>query len=86
MTALWGSRKKAKLALRRTPPATRQDDNNTALSIVALANEDERAKPTSPGGSGGGSPRNCASKRSITRFGSCQVLTHTPHKDFYLLS
>ncbi|KAG7535655.1 Homeobox-like domain superfamily [Arabidopsis thaliana x Arabidopsis arenosa] len=59
VTALWGSRKKAKLALKMTPPATKQDDNNTALSIVALANDDERAKPTSPGGS-------CASKRSIT--------------------
>ncbi|CAH8280969.1 unnamed protein product [Arabidopsis lyrata] len=59
VTALWGSRKKAKLALKMTPPATIQDDNNTALSIVALANDDERAKPTSPGGS-------CASKRSIT--------------------
>lgn len=75
MTALWGSRKKAKLALKMTPPATIQDDNNTALSIVALANDDERAKPTSPGGS-------CASKRSITRFASCKVLNHAPHKDF----
>ncbi|EOA13780.1 hypothetical protein CARUB_v10026874mg [Capsella rubella] len=66
VTALWGSRKKAKLALKRTLPATKHDDNNTALTIVALANDDERAKPTSPGRSGGGSPRTCASKRSIT--------------------
>jgi myb proto-oncogene protein len=79
VTALWGSRKKAKLALKRTPPGTKQDDNNTALTIVALTNDDERAKPTSPGGSGGGSPRTCASKRSITRFGS---LTYAPHNDF----
>uniref|UniRef100_A0A1J3HVP2 MYB transcription factor n=1 Tax=Noccaea caerulescens TaxID=107243 RepID=A0A1J3HVP2_NOCCA len=67
VTALWGSRKKAKLALKRTPPALKQDDNNTtALSIVPLANDEERANPTSPGGSGGGSPRTHASKRSIT--------------------
>ncbi|XP_019094467.1 PREDICTED: telomere repeat-binding factor 2 isoform X1 [Camelina sativa] len=66
VTALWGSRKKAKLALKRTLPAIKLDDNNTALSIVALANDDERANPTSPGRSGGGSPRACASKRSIT--------------------
>ncbi|XP_010444623.1 PREDICTED: telomere repeat-binding factor 2-like [Camelina sativa] len=66
VTALWGSRKKAKLALKRTLPATKPDDNNTAVSIVALANDDERAKPTSPGRSGGGSPRASASKRSIT--------------------
>ncbi|CAA7034634.1 unnamed protein product [Microthlaspi erraticum] len=67
VTALWGSRKKAKLALKRTPPALKQDDNNTtALSIVPLANGEEQANPTSPGGSGGGSPRTIASKRSIT--------------------
>ncbi|ESQ31251.1 hypothetical protein EUTSA_v10004691mg [Eutrema salsugineum] len=67
VTALWGSRKKAKLALKRTQPAPKQDDNNTAtLSILPLANDEERANPTSPGGSGGGSPRTCASKRSIT--------------------
>lgn len=73
VTALWGSRKKAKLALRRNLPAPKQDDNNntTPLSIVPLANGQERTNPTSPGGSGAGSPQTHASKRSITRFGSC---------------
>ncbi|CAH8351414.1 unnamed protein product [Eruca vesicaria subsp. sativa] len=53
VTALWGSRKKAKLALKRAP---KQDDNNTrALTIVRLANDQEqRTNPTHP------------SKKSIT--------------------
>ncbi|EOA24466.1 hypothetical protein CARUB_v10017722mg [Capsella rubella] len=39
VTALWGSRKKAKLALKRTPSSgPRQDDNATAITIVSLAN------------------------------------------------
>ncbi|CAH8364058.1 unnamed protein product [Eruca vesicaria subsp. sativa] len=68
VTALWGSRKKAKLALRRTLPAPKQDDNNntTPLSIVPLANGEGRTNPTSPGGSVTGSPQTHASKISIT--------------------
>ncbi|CAN7101150.1 hypothetical protein HID58_023166 [Brassica napus] len=68
VTALWGSRKKAKLALRRNLPAPKQDDNNntTPLSIVSLANGQERTNPTSPGGFGAGSPQTHASKKSIT--------------------
>lgn len=68
VTALWGSRKKAKLALRKTLPAPPKQDhtnNPTSLSIVPLANGQERTNP-SPGGSGAGSPQTHASKRSIT--------------------
>ena len=67
MTALWGSRKKAKLALKRAlppPPPKHDADNNTrALSIVPLANGEEQTNLTSP--------RTHASKKSITRFASC---------------
>ncbi|KAF8101495.1 hypothetical protein N665_0205s0085 [Sinapis alba] len=69
VTALWGSRKKAKLALKRSLPAAppKQNDNNTTpLSIVPLANGEEQTNPTLPGGSGVGSPRTHASKKSIT--------------------
>ncbi|XP_010503654.1 PREDICTED: telomere repeat-binding factor 3-like [Camelina sativa] len=39
VTALWGSRKKAKLALKGTPTSgPRPDDNATAITIVSLAN------------------------------------------------
>ncbi|XP_024013637.1 telomere repeat-binding factor 3 isoform X2 [Eutrema salsugineum] len=53
VTALWGSRKKAKLALKRTPSSgpKQDDDNTTALTIVALANGDDggqQINPTSP--------------------------------------
>lgn len=83
MTALWGSRKKAKLALRKTLPAPPKQDhtnNPTSLSIVPLANGQERTNP-SPGGSGAGSPQTHASKRSITRFSSWMH-----HKDFLTFS
>ncbi|KAF8081997.1 hypothetical protein N665_0853s0010 [Sinapis alba] len=70
VTALWGSRKKAKLALRRALPAPKHDHNNnnsTPLSIVPLANGQEQTNPTSPtGGSGAGNLQTHASKRSIT--------------------
>ncbi|KAJ0241984.1 Telomere repeat-binding factor 2 [Hirschfeldia incana] len=69
VTALWGSRKKAKLALKRNLSAPKQDDNNntTSLSIVPLANGDGRTNPTSPRGFGAGSPQQThASKRAIT--------------------
>ncbi|KAG2242539.1 hypothetical protein Bca52824_095608 [Brassica carinata] len=68
VTALWGSRKKAKLALRRSLPAPKQDDNNntTPLSIVPFANGEGHTNPTSPRGSGAGSPQTHASKRAIT--------------------
>lgn len=60
------SRKKAKLALKRALPPPKHDhdgnnnnNNNTrALTIVPLANEEERTNPTSP--------RTHASKKSIT--------------------
>ncbi|KAJ0236526.1 Telomere repeat-binding factor 2 [Hirschfeldia incana] len=61
VTALWGSRKKAKLALKRgalPPPKQDGSNNTTALSIVSLANGEERTNPTSP--------RPHASKKSIT--------------------
>ncbi|CAN8251460.1 unnamed protein product [Cochlearia groenlandica] len=67
VTALWGSRKKAKLALKKALPAPKQDDNNiTPLTIVPFPNEEEQTNPISPGDSGGGLPRTHASKRSIT--------------------
>ncbi|CAL9246988.1 unnamed protein product [Arabidopsis halleri] len=56
VTALWGSRKKAKLALKRTPLlGSRQDDNATAITIVSLANGDGGGQqiyaPSPPAGS-----------------------------------
>lgn len=56
VTALWGSRKKAKLALKRTPlSGSRQDDNATAITIVSLANGDVGGQqidaPSPPAGS-----------------------------------
>ncbi|KAF3503982.1 hypothetical protein F2Q69_00040211 [Brassica cretica] len=63
VTALWGSRKKAKLALKRAlppPPPKHDHDNNTrALSIVPLANDGEEQTNLT-------SPRTHASKKSIT--------------------
>ncbi|CAH2043259.1 unnamed protein product [Thlaspi arvense] len=66
VTALWGSRKKAKLALKRTLTAPKHDDDNTAAALSIVANDEERANATSPGGSGGGSPKTSGSKRSVT--------------------
>ncbi|CAN8254821.1 unnamed protein product [Cochlearia groenlandica] len=57
VTALWGSRKKAKLALKRTPSSSVHnqdvDDNNSrALAIVSMSNggdnAGQRIVPTSP--------------------------------------
>jgi len=67
VTALWGSRKKAKLALKRTPlSGSRQDDNATAITIVSLANGDVGGQqidaPSPPAGS-------CEPPRPSTRFG-----------------
>ncbi|XP_010559167.1 PREDICTED: telomere repeat-binding factor 2-like [Tarenaya hassleriana] len=65
VTALWGSRKKAKLALKRTLPTPKQDGNSTALSIVPVGNDEGKINSSPPENSGE-SPRYDASKRSIT--------------------
>lgn len=47
VTAMYGSRKKAKLALKRTP-SSHDDDNATALTIVAIANGAQHISPLPP--------------------------------------
>ncbi|KAJ4823318.1 hypothetical protein Tsubulata_001474 [Turnera subulata] len=46
VTAIWGSRQKAKLALKRNPQTPKRDDNSKALSTVVHGNEESLdAKP-----------------------------------------
>ncbi|CAH8305752.1 unnamed protein product [Eruca vesicaria subsp. sativa] len=47
VTAIYGSRKKAKLALKKNPTA-HDDDNATALTIVAIANGQQISPPPPP--------------------------------------
>ncbi|XP_010550307.1 PREDICTED: telomere repeat-binding factor 2-like isoform X1 [Tarenaya hassleriana] len=65
VTALWGSRKKAKLALKRILPTPTQDVDSSTLSTVPLS-YDEGKTNSSPPKVSGESPQNDASKRSIT--------------------
>lgn len=64
MTAIWGSRQKAKLALKRNLPPPKTENNCTALSTVVQRNEGVAdARPLAV--SGGTSPN---TKEQISRL------------------
>ncbi|KAJ6675987.1 SINGLE MYB HISTONE 4 [Salix viminalis] len=42
VTAIWGSRQKAKLALKRSPLTPKHEENGKALSVVVQSNEEEK--------------------------------------------
>ncbi|KAG8641126.1 telomere repeat-binding factor 2 [Manihot esculenta] len=66
VTAIWGSRQKAKLALKRTPQTPKRDDNTKALSVVVQRNEEiVDAKPVAVSS---GTPRNVGSKEILARL------------------
>ncbi|KDP32084.1 hypothetical protein JCGZ_12545 [Jatropha curcas] len=66
VTAIWGSRQKAKLALKKTPQTPKHDDNPKALSIVVQGNEEiVDAKPLAISS---GTPKNIGSKELLARI------------------
>lgn len=68
VTAIWGSRQKAKLALKKSPQTPKRDDNSKALSVVLQSNEDiVDAKPLAVCN---GTPRNGGSKELVARLHS----------------
>lgn len=68
MTAIWGSRQKAKLALKKNPQTPKCDDNPKALSVVVQGNEEiVNAKPLAISS---GTPRNFGSKEILARLRS----------------
>uniref|UniRef100_A0A2P2L3J4 MYB transcription factor n=1 Tax=Rhizophora mucronata TaxID=61149 RepID=A0A2P2L3J4_RHIMU len=69
VTAIWGSRQKAKLALKRSPQTPKRGDNSKALTIVRQSNDEVLdAKPLAICN---GTPRNGASKEILARLHSC---------------
>ncbi|XP_022751195.1 telomere repeat-binding factor 2-like isoform X3 [Durio zibethinus] len=64
-TAIWGSRQKAKLALRRNQLATKHDDNPMALVTVPPREEVVDAKPLAVSS---GTPRAIGPKKPISRL------------------
>ncbi|KAK8973864.1 hypothetical protein V6N11_013021 [Hibiscus sabdariffa] len=64
-TAIWGSRQKAKLALKRNQMAAKHDDNYMALITVPSSEEVVDPKPLAISG---GTPRATGSKKSISRL------------------
>ncbi|KAF2294732.1 hypothetical protein GH714_015794 [Hevea brasiliensis] len=66
VTAIWGSRQKAKLALKKSPQTPKQDDNSKALSVIVQGNEEiVDAKPIAISR---GTPRNVGSKELLSRL------------------
>lgn len=70
VTAIWGSRQKAKLALKRNLPAPKIDNNHLALSTVVQREEVLDAKPLAISGGTLQSPN---SKEQISRFENFQL-------------
>ncbi|KAE8707016.1 Telomere repeat-binding factor 3 [Hibiscus syriacus] len=64
-TAIWGSRQKAKLALKRNQMAAKHDDNHMALITVPPSEEIVDPKPLAISS---GTPRATGSKNSISRL------------------
>ncbi|KAF7809931.1 telomere repeat-binding factor 2 isoform X1 [Senna tora] len=65
VTAIWGSRQKAKLALRRSLPAPKNDNNHLALSTIVHCDE---VPDTKPHAFSGGTLQSANSKRQISRL------------------
>lgn len=66
MTAIWGSRQKAKLALKRNVPTPKHDNNPLAVSTVVQNHEEiVDAKPLA---SSGGKLQTTESKQPIARL------------------
>ncbi|KAJ1399648.1 Winged helix-like DNA-binding domain superfamily [Sesbania bispinosa] len=70
VTAIWGSRQKAKLALKRNLPAPKVDNNHLALSTVVRREEVHDTKPLAITGGTLQSPN---SKEQISRFKRFQL-------------
>ncbi|KAE8709579.1 Telomere repeat-binding factor 3 [Hibiscus syriacus] len=64
-TAVWGSRQKAKLALKRNQMAAKHDDNHMALITVPPSEEIVDPKPLAISS---GTPRATGSRKSISRL------------------
>jgi len=73
VTAIWGSRQKAKLALKRSPLTPKREENGKALSVVVQSNEEVvDAKPLAMAS---GTPRNGGPKDLLARLdGSAQMM------------
>ncbi|KAJ6878542.1 hypothetical protein NC652_032149 [Populus alba x Populus x berolinensis] len=66
VTAIWGSRQKAKLALKRSPLTPKREENGKALSVVVQSNEEVvDAKPLAMAS---GTPRNVGPKDLLARL------------------
>ncbi|XP_021666348.1 telomere repeat-binding factor 2 isoform X1 [Hevea brasiliensis] len=66
VTAIWGSRQKAKLALKKSAQTPKRDDNPKALSVIVQGNEEiVDAKPIAISS---GTPRNVGSKELLARL------------------
>ncbi|XP_002525279.2 telomere repeat-binding factor 2 [Ricinus communis] len=66
VTAIWGSRQKAKLALKKSPQTPKRDENPKALSSVVQGNEEiVDAKPIAVSN---GTPKNVGSKELLARL------------------
>ncbi|XP_073260777.1 telomere repeat-binding factor 2 isoform X2 [Populus alba] len=66
VTAIWGSRQKAKLALKRSPLTPKREENGKALSVVVQSNEEVvDAKPLAMAS---GTPRNGGPKDLLARL------------------
>ncbi|KAJ8752463.1 hypothetical protein K2173_004751 [Erythroxylum novogranatense] len=62
VTAIWGSRQKAKLALKRNPQNSRRGDASKILDVVQQSNDEDAKSLTISNGT----PRNGASKATTT--------------------
>lgn len=70
-TAIWGSRQKAKLALKRNQLAAKHDDNPMALITVPPREEVVDAKPVAVSS---GTPKATGPKKLISRLSITYVL------------
>ncbi|XP_027347050.1 telomere repeat-binding factor 2-like isoform X1 [Abrus precatorius] len=71
VTAIWGSRQKAKLALKRSLPAPKNDNNHTALSAAVQHDEILDTKPLAVSF---GTLQSSNSKEQISRLGDNDIL------------
>ncbi|XP_004509061.1 telomere repeat-binding factor 2 isoform X2 [Cicer arietinum] len=71
VTAIWGSRQKAKLALKKSLPAPKVDNNDLALTKVAQREDVLDIKPLAISG---GTLQSLNSKEQVSRLGDNHVL------------